>query len=83
MCCVGVVCAWCVVGGGWCVVGGGWCVVHGVCAEKTSRAEVHHASVCKFKTPSCVPAKRPHVETHAGVLPVHTEAVLNVHTEAC
>ena len=39
-----------------------------------------NASVCRFKTSPCVPAPRPHVVTHAGVVPVHTEAFLNVHT---
>ena len=28
--------------------------------------------VCRFKTFPCVPAPRPHVVTHAGVVPVHT-----------
>ena len=44
------------------VCGGVWCVVW--YAEKTS--------VCRFKTSPCVPAPRPHVFTHAGVLSVHT-----------
>ena len=46
-----------------------WCcgVVCGTawCAENPStppRAHVRHASVCSFKTPPCVPARRPHVE---------------------
>ena len=53
----------------WCGVV--WCGVV-VCvawldAGKTSslplpHAKVQHASVCTFKTPSCVPEKRPHVE---------------------
>ena len=54
---------WCVV---WCVV---WCACvvwlcawHGLMRGKTPRAEVQHASVCTFKTPSCVPTTRPHVE---------------------
>ena len=48
----------------WCVCG----VVVVVCvcvarlgARKNPRAQVQHASVCRFKTPPCVPAKRPHV----------------------
>ena len=31
-----------------------------------------NASVCTFKTSPCVPAPRPHVLPHAGVVPVHT-----------
>ena len=38
-------------------------------------------TVCTFKTSPCVPAPRPHVVTLAGVVPVHTGGVLNVHTE--
>ena len=39
------------------------CVWHGLMRGKPlPRAEVQHASVCTFKTPPCVPAKRPHVE---------------------
>ena len=45
-----------------------------------SRVSVQKTSVCRFKTSPCVPAPRPHVVTHAGVVPVHTEAFLNVHT---
>ena len=33
-----------------------------------------HASVCSFKTPSCEATRRPHVQIHAGVLPLHMEA---------
>ena len=63
-----VVCVLCVVRVGVVVVvvgvvcGGVWCVVWH--AEKTS--------VCRFKTSPCVPAPRPHVSKHAGVVPVHT-----------
>ena len=41
-----------------------------------------NASVCTFKTSPCVPATRPHVETHVDVLPAHTVAFLNVDTKA-
>ena len=61
-----VVCVLCVVRVGVVVVvvvcGGVWCVVWH--AEKTS--------VCRFKTSPCVPAPRPHVSKHAGVVAVHT-----------
>ena len=43
----------------WCV----WCL----------RVYVQNASVCRFKTSPCVPAPRPHVLPHAGLVPVHTE----------
>ena len=36
------------------------------------RVSVAKNSVCRFKTFSCVPAPRPHVLPHAGVVPVHT-----------
>ena len=39
-----------------------------------SVCRVQNVSVCRFKTLPCVPAKRAHVEQHARVLPVHTEA---------
>ena len=39
-----------------------------------SRAHVQHASVCSFKTLSCEATRRPHVQIHAGVLRLHTEA---------
>ena len=38
-----------------------------------------NASVCTFKTSPCVPTPRPHVVTHAGVVPVHT-GTLSIHT---
>ena len=65
VCCVLCVLVWLLLlcGVWWCVVCGGvWCVVWH--AEKTS--------VCRFKTSPCVPAPRPHVSKHAGVVPVHT-----------
>ena len=58
--CVGV-CAC----GALCCVGGVrvWLCVARLDARKNPlRAEVQHASVCTFKTPPCVPAKRPHIE---------------------
>ena len=36
------------------------------------RVSVQKTSVCGFKTSLCVPTPRPHVLTHAGVVPVHT-----------
>ena len=50
----------------WCV----WCPR--VYVQKHLRVYVQNASVCRFKTSPCVPAPRPHVITHAGVVPVHT-----------
>ena len=86
--------------GVWCgvrVVVGVWCGLVCVCeclecgtawcAEKPPRAHVQHASVCSFKTPPCVAARRPHVfnmrascrftrrrfeTTHGGVLDMST-----------
>ena len=38
-------------------------------------------SMCRFKTPPCVPPPRPHVVTHVRVVLVHTDGdVLNLHT---
>ena len=54
-------------------------VLCGVCGvpvctfKKRLRVSVQNASVCRFKTSPCVPAPRPHVLPHAGVVPVHTE----------
>ena len=82
----GVCVVWCAVSCGLCAVccacwcgccccvvlcGGVWCVVWH--AEKTS--------MCRFKTSPCVPAPRPHVSKHAGVVAVHTGTFLNLHTE--
>ena len=88
----GVVCVWLLACGVvWCV-----CVCVNVWsvarlgARKTppTRAHVQHASVCSFKTPPCVAARRPHVfnmrasccftrrrfeTTHGGVLDMSTE----------
>ena len=50
----------------WCV----WCPR--VYVQKHLRVYVRNASVCRFKTSPCVPAPRPHVIPHAGVVPVHT-----------
>ena len=48
---------------------------HGlVRGKKTLRVHVQLASVCTFKMPPCVLARRPHVEQHPGVLPIHTKA---------
>ena len=49
-----------------------WCVC-GVWCETLEKP-----TVCRFKTSPCVPAPRPHVETHVRVVPANT--VLNVHT---
>ena len=64
-----------------CSVGGAWCGVVRLAMRKTP-------SVCRLKTPPCVPGKRPHVlnmrafsgyrrrlpeRTHGGVLNLHTE----------
>ena len=46
-------------------------VLCGVCGVPVCTFK--NTSVCTFKTPPCVPAPRPHVITHAGVVPVHTE----------
>ena len=92
-------CVWLLVCGCvWCSV---WCVCGLVCvcvcvnvwgvarlgARKNPRAHVQHASVCCFKTPPCVAARRPHVfnmrascrftrkrfeTTHGGVLDMST-----------
>ena len=82
-----VLCAWCVVvllccGVVW--LCGMW---HGLVRGKPPRAHVQDASVCTFKAPPCVPARRPHVEhmraycrytrrrfetTHEGVLDMST-----------
>ena len=84
--CCGVVCS---VGGGvvWCCVV--LCGVVRLGMRKPLRVCVQNASVCAFKTPLCVPGKRPHVlnmrafsrntrrrpdRTHGGVLNAHTEA---------
>ena len=41
--------------------------------------EKERLPVCRFKTPPCVPAKRPYVEMHVRVAGTHNE-VLNLHT---
>ena len=90
--CCGVLCCvvMCGVGAGvgvQCVVCGLWCVcvVCVVCAawhtELPLRVQVQNVSVCRFKTPPCVPAKRPHefnisgrfASTHGGVLNLHMD----------
>ena len=62
LCTCGVVSCWRVVVNMWLCW---WCVCvcgvwHGF-ARKNHRAHVQHASVCSFKTPPCVAARRPHV----------------------
>ena len=59
---------WCAMCGAWCA----WCVC-GVCGvlcvvcvarlgtRKKNRVYAQNVSVCRFKTPPCVPAKRPHL----------------------
>ena len=56
-CCGVNVVLWCCVFCCFCVV---WC---GLACGKPLRLCVQNASVCAFKTPPCVPGKRPHV-TH-------------------
>ena len=50
------------------------CVVYVVVVVVSACGEVWHAEnpVCTFNTFPCVPAPRPHVGTHAGVVPAHT-----------
>ena len=57
----------------WCV----WCPR--VYVQKHLRVYVQNASVCRYKKSPCVPAPRPHVLTHAGVVPVHT-GTFRMHT---
>ena len=42
--------------------------------------DVGKTTACTFKTPPCVPAPRPHVETRVRVVPANTVTFLNVHT---
>ena len=86
-------CVWCVVslcGVGcclWCAVCGVWCVWRGLARAKPLRVYAQNVSMCRFKTPPCVLAKRAHVEnmrafcrhtrrrfepTHRDVLSIHT-----------
>ena len=44
------------------------------------RVCIRNVPLCTFETSPCVPAPRPHALSHAGVVPVHTEVFLNVHT---
>ena len=46
------------------------CCVCGVVCGATWHAE--KTFVCRYRTSPCVPAPRPHVLPHAGVVPVHT-----------
>ena len=74
--CVGVgVCVGCV---RWCWC---WCVTLTLPPTHPSlRVYVQNAPVCTFKTSPCVPAPRPQVLPHAGVVPGTHGDVLNVHT---
>ena len=49
-----------------------------VCVRCVWCETLEKPTVCRFKTSPCVPAPRPHVETHVRVVPANT--VLNVHT---
>ena len=82
VCCGVYVVLWCCVFCWWCVV---WCGVVLLCG--VVRLGMRKTPPCAFKTPPCVPGKRPHVQhrafswytrrrrdrTHGGVLNAHTE----------
>ena len=47
-------------------------VLCGVWHREKPRVSTQNVPVCTFKTSPCVPAPRPHVETHVRVLPAFT-----------